>query len=129
MSLVIPEFVVPSDEMLLILDEADLDLKTQPVPVTEDLLERRVAIAAMYEQDDEVRYHGAVHIGRVSLVRTASGIVHLAQREAPQPTDTTFVVSEQYHAPIAYNPATPNFTRNTAVRSLFYILPQVPGRV
>jgi len=123
-SLVIPEFVVPSDEMLSIFKEEDLDQDTQPAPFDEDLLERRVAVATMYEHEQRLRYHGPVHIGRVSMVNMVPNIAHLAQREEPEPTDTTFVMPESYHTLIAPDQQKPNYTQNFSVRSLFYILPQ-----
>ncbi len=128
MSLVVPEFVVPSEEMLSILENEALAPDTQPALVDDDLLERRVAVATAYEHEGDVRYHGAVHIGRISVVRASSGIVHLSHREAPAPTDTTFVLSENYHTLIAPDAEIPNRTQLFPVRSLFYVLPQLRGQ-
>jgi hypothetical protein len=118
------ELIVPTDEILGILKASDLPVDTQPVPFAEDLLDRRVAIATVYEEDGDLRSAAPAHVGLVVMRGAETGHLHLNWRERPRPDNTTLIVPERFHAPIAPDQDYPNLTKLFAVQSLVYVLPR-----
>ena len=123
------EFIVPRDDISFILEVEGLSPDLQPAWLDQDLLDKRVAITTAYEYEDSVRYHGAVQIGRVSLVDYTRSIIHISQREVSDRVDATLVVPEWSYVPIITDEQLPNFTELLPVRALFYVLPHArPAR-
>lgn len=125
-----PGFVVPSDEILSILKVADLPVDTQPTPLDNELLDKFVAVATVYEESGNLHNISPAHIGRVAAIGDGTGHAHLDWRHAllngrlEPTTNVTLIVPETFHTETARDPEFPNFTKIVAVRSLFYVLPR-----
>ncbi|HJP96284.1 MAG TPA: hypothetical protein VJ843_02830 [Candidatus Saccharimonadales bacterium] len=118
-------FIVPPDEILTILQKADMSIDTQPTPVGDELLDRFVAVATVHQEEGgDLLSVAPAHIGHVAAIGNQTGHVHLDWRIAPKKTNVTLIVPERFHTPISFNPDMPNFTQNLAVQSLFYLLPR-----